>query len=112
MGGTLHKDNMRAIQMTQFTPRESEKRHKKTTNNMETQPHLPHVSCVANTSQRAASLETVHGGVPTYEVIDTITLNRSGDTLRQASQTGRGVVQIAREVIHVSHHRRIKRFPR
>ena len=75
-GGTLHKDNMRAIQMTQFTPRESEKRQKKTTNKMETQPHLPHVSCVANTSQRAASLETVKGGVPTYGVIDTMTLHR------------------------------------
>ena len=37
---------------------------------------------------------------------------RSGETLRQAGQTDRGVVQISRQVIHVARHRCIKRFPR
>ena len=42
---------------------------------MERQPYPPPGSCVANNSQRPASVETVQGGVPPYGVKETVVVN-------------------------------------
>ena len=42
---------------------------------MERQPYPPPGSCVANNSQRPASVETVQGGVPPYGVKETQVVN-------------------------------------
>ena len=47
----------------------------KTSNKMEGQPYPPPGSCVANNSQRPASVETVQGGVPPYGVKETLVVN-------------------------------------
>ena len=47
----------------------------KTYNNMEGQLYPPPGSCGANNSQRPASMETAQGGVPPYEVDETLVVN-------------------------------------
>ena len=42
---------------------------------MERQPYPPPGSYVAKNSQRPASVETVHGGVPPYGVKETLVVN-------------------------------------
>ena len=47
----------------------------KTYNKMERQPYPPPGSCVVKNSQRPASVETVQGGVPPYELKETLVVN-------------------------------------
>ena len=47
---------------------------------MERQPN-PH--CIAKNSQKPASVETVHGGVPPYGVKETMVVNDKSDYKKQ-----------------------------